>query len=105
MLLQKQADLEDCSHDRWGTALRCYTDKAGCVVCNEFRSRSLDTDNTHYILELLCEIRFFLFIVSAVVKLSENEEGDWHSLQCSLRTTQHMTVLSRYVESRGLTMC
>jgi hypothetical protein len=43
------------------------------------------------------------------VKLCEDEEDDWHSLQplgvCSLRTAQHVTVLLRFVESGVLTRC
>jgi hypothetical protein len=62
MPLQKAADFEDCSHDKWGTAPRCCTDEAGCVVCTAIHKRSLDIDDS-------------------IVKLTEDEEDDWHSLQ------------------------
>jgi hypothetical protein len=44
----------------------------------------------------------------SAVKLTGGEEDDWHVyslLECSLRTTQHATVLSRSVESRVSTRC
>jgi hypothetical protein len=56
MLLQKAADFEDCSHGRWGTAARYYTDEAQCVVCNALHSRTLNTYSTYYNKELLCEV-------------------------------------------------
>jgi hypothetical protein len=34
----ESSNLEDCIHDRWGTAPGCYEDKAGCVVCNALHS-------------------------------------------------------------------
>jgi hypothetical protein len=45
----------------------------------------------------------------SAVKLNEDEEDEWHSLQPlgvqSEDDTQHVTVLSRSVESRVLTGC
>jgi hypothetical protein len=62
MSLQKASGFEDCSYDRWGTAQQCCTDEAGCVVCNSHNSRTLESGNTYYNQEVLCE-----FITSAAM--------------------------------------
>jgi hypothetical protein len=77
--LQIAVDLEDCSHDGWGNAPRCYTDE-----CNALHSRSLKTDNAHY-KNCFEKCGFSNYHVSSnddsAVKLTEDEEDDWHSLQ------------------------
>jgi hypothetical protein len=81
MPLQKTADFEDCSHNTWGTAPR-YTDEAGCVVCDALNSRTLETDNTSYSQELLCEVWFLDWSCQQQRwQCSENEEDEWRSLQ------------------------
>jgi hypothetical protein len=52
MPLQKAADFEDCSHNRWGTTRNCCTDEA-VGVCS-----ALEIDNTYYNQELLWEVWF-----------------------------------------------
>jgi hypothetical protein len=83
MPLQKATDFEDYSHDRWGTAPRCCTDEAGCVVCNALNSRTLEIDNTYYNQELLYEVWFLDHVSSndKAVKFTEDEKNDWHRLQ------------------------
>jgi hypothetical protein len=40
---RRNINLEDCSHNRWGTAPRCCTDEAECVVCSPLNSRTFET--------------------------------------------------------------
>jgi hypothetical protein len=56
MPIQRAADFEDCSHDRWETAPKHCTDESGCVVCDALNSRNLETDNTYYNQELFFEV-------------------------------------------------
>jgi hypothetical protein len=85
MPLQKSADFEDCSHDRWGTTPRYCINEAGCVVCNALNSRTLGFGNTTTIKNCFLKCGFSTDHVShsddSAVKLNEDEEDDWHSLQ------------------------
>jgi hypothetical protein len=106
---QKGADLKGCNHDKWGQLQDTHKKKkkkkkAGCGVCHALHSRSLEIHNSHYNQELLCEVCGFSNDVrgndDSAEKLSKDEDGAVYSLlEYSLRSTQHMTVLSRFVES------
>jgi hypothetical protein len=80
--LQKAVDLD---HGRSGTAPRCYIEEAGCVACNAIHNRSLGTDNTHYNKNCFMKCGFSTDCAGSnddsAVKLSEDNEDDWHSLQ------------------------
>jgi hypothetical protein len=82
--LQKAGDSEDCKDESWGNAPRCYTDEAGCVVCKAFHSRTWIMITPTTIKNFIVKCDFWIERVrsnDSVVKLSEDEENDWHSLQ------------------------
>jgi hypothetical protein len=85
MPLEKAADLEDCSHDRWGTAPRCYINEAGYVIsAMQFIAEAWRMVTPTKINNCFVKCGFSNDHVSSnddsAVKLIEDEEDDWHSL-------------------------
>jgi hypothetical protein len=83
--LKKAVDSEDCSHDGWGNAPRCCTDETELLSAVQFITESWRLITLTTIKNCFVKCGFSVDHVSRnddnVMKLSEDEEDDWHSLQ------------------------
>jgi hypothetical protein len=100
MPFQKAVHFEDCSHDRWGTDPRCCTN-LNVLFRKHFTAVfwSLITSNTIKNCFMKCGLSIDHVSSnndSAVKKMTVTV---YNFFECSLRTTQHVPVLSRSVES------
>jgi hypothetical protein len=77
-------DLEECSHNRSGTALICYTDEADVLSAMHFIAEAWRLITPTTIKNCFMNCGFSVDHVSSNVdsamKLNEDEEVGWHSL-------------------------
>jgi hypothetical protein len=69
------------SHDRWGTAPRCYTDEAAMHLITEAWRLITSTAIKNCLVKCGFSIDHVICNHDSPLKLSEDEEDDWHTLQ------------------------